>query len=181
MTSINPTDDTELVKSVQKGDRAAFKSLYTLYAGRIYALTLRMISEKNAADDILQDIFIRAWEKIGTFKFKSSFYTWLHRLAVNVIIRKSQKLKKEAQKESNIEVEEISRKPGLKKTDSIENKIDCERALQNLPDQARKIFILYEMEGYTHEQIGKIAGISTGASKAHLSRARMLLKKELRL
>lgn len=181
MNRIKQTDDTELVKSVQKGDRAAFKTLYEMYAGRIYALTIRMTANSSAADDILQDIFIRAWEKVGTFKFKSAFYTWLHRLAVNVIIRKSQKLKKEGQRESTIEVEDMYKKQGLKKTDSIENRIDCERALLNLPDQARKIFVLYEMEGYTHEQIGKIAGISIGASKAHLSRARSLLKKELRL
>lgn len=172
-------EEQSIVIKVQEGDKNAYKKLYDTYVARIYALTYRMVPYKHAAEDLTQDIFIRAWEKIGTYSFKSSFYTWLHRLAVNVIMRKSQKLKKRELAESEVEIETLGRQTSGENNTGIEIRIDCERALLKLPDKARKIFVLHEIEGLTHEEIKTLTGISIGTSKAHLFRARKLLKKEL--
>lgn len=176
----NVAGDYKVVKRVQRGDRAAFKELYGLYAPRIYALALRMTADRAAAEDLTQDVFLRTWEKIGTFAFKSGFYTWLHRLAVNLILRKGRKLKEESGREQELETERFEDESDDSRG-GLESKVDCERALLRLPDQARKVFILYTMEGYSHGEIGELMEISEGASKAHLSRARTLLKKELKL
>lgn len=174
-------DEFKLVKRVQRGDRAAFKELYGIYAGRIYALALRMTANKGAAEDLTQEIFLRVWEKAGTFAFRSTFYTWLHRLALNLIIRKGRKYKEADSRELELEVGEQRQAEGTNRTEGLENRLDCERALLKLPGQARKVFILHDMEGYTHREIKELLDISEGASKAHLSRARQLLKKELKL
>ena len=132
-----------------------------------------------------RDIFIRAYEKINTFQGKSRFYTWLHRLAVNIIIRKGKTHSERNKKESDFEIEEIY--DGVYKVDCSypgnlkDELIDLERALFSLPEQARIIFIQHEMESFTHEEISNLLGIAAGTSKAHLSRARRLIKKELKI
>jgi len=171
--------EVKLIKEVQKGSKDSFKKLYDLYHQKIYALALRMTANENLAEDITQEIFIRVWNKIDTFKFKSSFYTWLYRLSVNVTIRSREKVNKQDKKEPDVDIETIYKDQKISHTDNIESMIDCERALLTLPDQSRKIFLLYVMEGYSHKDIQEATGIAVGTSKAHLSRARALLKKEL--
>lgn len=177
----NTGGEIRLIKRVQRGERAAFKELYALYAPRIYALALRMSADREAAADLTQEIFMRTWEKIGSFAFKSGFYTWLHRLAVNLILRKGHKLKEVAGREQELEAEQGYEAAEDRGQERLESRVDCERALHKLPDQPRKVFVLYAMEGYSHREIGQLMGISEGASKAHLSRARTLLKRELKL
>ena len=177
----NLTDESVIIKEVIKGNKDAFKILYDKHSKKIYALCLRMVSDVHYAEDLTQDIFVRAWEKIGTFKFKSMFYTWLYRLSLNVIMRKGYKIKNDNEKIINADYEDVYKNQKHLETENINEKIDYERALAKLPAQARKIFILHDINGYTHDEICEITGISAGTSKAHLFRAKKILIKELNI
>jgi len=169
----------ELVRLSVQGDRNAFKKLYDQYNRQIYTLAMRMTTDHLLSQDILQDIFLRVWQKLHTFKFESSFFSWLYRLSLNVIMRKTKSNSKHTTGNNEVDVEELLSSQKFESSDSINGAIDLERALLKLPEQPRKIFILYVMEGFSHKEIKEIAGISEGASKAHLSRARAVLRKEL--
>lgn len=157
------------------GDPAAFERLYRVHVARIHSLARRMAGE-DAADDLTQEIFIRAWEKLPTFRGDAAFGTWLHRLAVNWILsRRETRRRREAKRvwgEGLLEaVPTRTVRPGLD--------LDLERAMERLPARARRVFVLYDVEGYPHEEIASAMGISVGTSKSQLHRARMLLRDEL--
>ena len=176
---IKEEDDLTLVLKVKEGDKAAFKALFDKYNKRIFALAFRMTSDTGLSEDITQEVFFRVWDKISSFKFKSAFYTWLYRVAINIIMRKGDKLNKQNKKEADVDIDIFYKKNEMQ--DDVDGKIDLERALQRIPDQPRKIFVLYVMQGYSHKEIQDLTGIAEGTSKCHLSRARELLKKELSL
>ena len=127
----------------------------------------------DVADDLTQEVFIRAWQKLPTFRGESAFGTWLHRLAVNLILTRRESLRKrEARQVGGQEMlERMSGRPGLPGFG-----LDFEKALEVLPDGAREVFVLYDVEGYSHQEIAKRMGISTGTSKSQLHCARMMLK-----
>ncbi|HOV13952.1 MAG TPA: RNA polymerase sigma factor [Spirochaetota bacterium] len=177
----NKLKEFELIKKIQKGNKHAFKTLYDTHSDKIFSLSYRMVNNIHLAEEITQEIFVRAWEKINIFKFKSSFYTWLYRLAVNLIIRKRDKINYDREKESDVDIEELYKNSGFSESEKVENWIDYQRALDILSEQARYVFVLHDVEGLTHKEIEKITGIAEGTSKAHLFRARNLLKKELGL
>ena len=164
------------VRRAAGGDHAAFERLYRDHVGRIHALACRMVDEE-AADDLTQEVFIRVWEKLGSFRGDAKFGTWLHRLAVNHILTRRQTLRKRQGRMVGGEglldrlVATRQRRPGVA--------IDLETALVKLPDGARQVFVLYDVEGYGHDEIGALMGISVGTSKSQLHRARMLLRGHL--
>jgi RNA polymerase sigma-70 factor (ECF subfamily) len=125
------------------------------------------------AEDLTQDVFIRAWQKLGTFRGESSFGTWLYRLAVNLILSRRETLRRRAQREAG-SGEVLDRMPSRETPAGLA--LDCEAAIQRLPDGARQVFVLYEIEGYPHADIGRMMGISPGTSKSQLHRARMMLR-----
>jgi RNA polymerase sigma factor (sigma-70 family) len=151
--------------------------LYRRYVDRIYPLALRMSGNVFRAEELTQDIFVRAWEKIRQFKGKSSFMTWLYRLAINLILQEERSRKRTDARLAANEPPEFIRVSGA--DGDIEDRMDLERALSRLPQKARVVVILHELEGMTHLEIARLAGISPGTSKAQLHRARRLLKKEL--
>ena len=128
-------------------------------------------------DEITQDIFVRVWQKLGTFRGDSAFGTWLHRLAVNVII---ERFRSEATRRQrlidNENIFDTLSAPARPRDVSL----DFEAALEKLPDGAREIFVLHDVDGYKHGEIAELLGISTGTSKAQLHRARMMLRRHLR-
>lgn len=163
------------VRVAAQGDSAAFERLYRDHVARIHSLARRMAGE-DLADDLTQEVFMRAWEKLGSFRGEASFGTWLHRLAVNLILSQREKHRKRQKREFSHD--------GM--LDSIQAQrvtpawaLDIETALVELPDRARRVFVLYDVEGYTHEEIGGLMGITTGTSKSQLHRARMLLRERL--
>jgi RNA polymerase sigma-70 factor, ECF subfamily len=163
------------VSLASRGDAEAFERLYHRSASRIHSLARRMVGEE-VADDLTQEVFIRAWQKLGTFRGDASFGTWLHRLAVNLILsRRATMRRRESHRVTGDTVLEStaarSRMPGLK--------MDLERAMAKLPDGAKQVFVLYDVEGYTHQEISGLMGISSGTSKSQLHRARMMLRKLL--
>jgi RNA polymerase sigma-70 factor, ECF subfamily len=157
------------------GDPHAFGRLYREHCARIHTLARRMMSE-DEADEITQDVFVRAWEKLRTFRGESAFGTWLHRLAVNLILGRRADAARRRSRDGGSEALETA--PGRNVTPELA--MDFETALQRLPDGARQVFVLFDVEGYRHEEIAGMLDISVGTSKSQLHRARMILREHLR-
>jgi RNA polymerase sigma-70 factor, ECF subfamily len=157
------------------GDARAFERLYRNHVGRVYGLVRRMLNDDDA-DEVAQDIFVRVWQKLATFRGEAAFGTWLHRLSVNVILARREALSTRRKRylEGDAALEIIpTRRPGP------EMAMDFERAMARLPDGAREVFVLHDVEGYRHEEIAEMLGLATGTSKSQLHRARMALRQHL--
>ena len=154
------------------GDALAFERLYRRHVARVSSLARRMIGPEDS-EDATQAVFIRAWEKLGTFRGESAFGTWLHRLAVNVMLARRTTLGIERGRFQDNEgtVEALTSRPK-----QPELSIDFEEAIEQLPNGAREVFVLHDIEGYKHEEIAGMLGIVAGTSKAQLHRARMALR-----
>lgn len=164
------------VQRAANGDHSAFERLYRGHVGRIYSLAVRMVDDEHA-EDLTQEIFIRAWRKLDTFRGQSQFGTWLHRLAVNHILsRRSTLRKREARRAGGDGL--LSKVVAPRKRVSGAA-LDIEVALQRLPGRAREVFVLYDVEGYSHDEIAEALGVSVGTSKSQLHRARMLMREQL--
>lgn len=159
------------------GDRQAFERLYRTHVNRVYAVCARMVSDRTHAEELTQDVFVRVWEKLGQFRGESAFTTWLHRLAVNVVlnVRKSEGRTRTRFDDAG-EMDTLPEGPSV----SIPGaSIDLEAAIGGLPKGARRVFVLHDVEGFKHEEIAQMLGITSGGSKAQLHRARLLLREAL--
>jgi RNA polymerase sigma factor (sigma-70 family) len=174
-TSTLPDGDATDVALACQGDQQAFERLYRLHVARIRGLARRMAGF-DAADELTQDVFVRAWEKLGTFRGESRFATWLYRLAVNVMIESRRTLARRAVRQEDNE--EAVRNASVRAADGVFG-IDFGAAVNRLPDGARRVFVLHDVEGYKHHEIAKLMGIATGTSKGQLSRARTMLRQWL--
>jgi RNA polymerase sigma-70 factor (ECF subfamily) len=168
-----PLDDVALAAG---GDVRAFERLYRAHLPRVHGLVRRMTAGRDA-DELTQDVFVRVWQKLSSFRGESAFGTWLHRLAANVVI---ERFRTEAtRRQRHVDGEEIFETlPALRRTGDLA--MDLDVALTKLPDGAREIFVLHDVEAYKHGEIAELLGISPGTSKAQLHRARMMLRKQLR-
>ncbi len=157
------------------GDASAFERLYRTHVGRIHSLVRRMLNDQDV-DEVTQDIFVRAWQKLGTFRGESAFGTWLHRLAVNVILgrRETLGIRRQRYHEGDAVLDVVPARRA-----QIEMSMDFETAIEQLPDGARQVFVLHDVEGYRHEEIAEKLGLATGTSKSQLHRARMALRRHL--
>jgi RNA polymerase sigma factor (sigma-70 family) len=172
-------EDAALVESAREGDRAAFEELYRRHRNRIYALMWRLCGGHAAlAEDMLQEAFIRAWTKLGSFRGESRFGTWLHRLSANVALSDRRSQKRRMSRETSLE-EPLERVAIGARDVYAGQRIDLEEAISKLPERARTVLILYDIEGYTHAEIAGIAGMAVGSSKAQLHRARKLVRENL--
>ncbi|HEU4827724.1 MAG TPA: RNA polymerase sigma factor [Gemmatimonadales bacterium] len=164
------------VRRAQQGDAAAFGELYQAHAGRIFALCLRLEGDRARAEELTQDVFVRAWERLATFRGDSAFGTWLHRLAVNVVLAERRSLWRRGRKILFTDDPAAFERPGETAAGSAG---DLEGAIAGLPPGARTVFVLHDVEGYTHGEIARLSGIAEGTSKAQLFRARRLLREAL--
>jgi RNA polymerase sigma factor (sigma-70 family) len=155
-----------------KGDTLAFERLYRRHIARMHSLARRMLNGE-AADETAQDIFVRAWQKLNLFRGESTFSTWLHRLAINVILAKRADLAKQRGRYADAEIA-LEHAPA--RTVLHAERMDFENALAKLPDGAREVFVLHDIEGYKHEEIAELLGVTAGTSKSQLHRARMALR-----
>lgn len=171
------TPEISLVRRVQKGDPLAFEQLYRKCVGRVYAICLRMLGDRARAEELTQDVFVRTWEMIGTFRGESPFTSWLYRLAVNVSLVH---LRSERRRSLRfVMTGDFSR---FKKENEVFSPgvgVDLENAIASLPPRARIVFVLHDVEGYRHEEIAELMGLALGTTKAQLHRARKLLKEVL--
>lgn len=175
-----PQDDVALAA---RGDRRAFERLYRANVDRVFSLCVRMVADRGRAEELTQDVFVRAWEKLAQFRGESAFSTWLHRLAVNLILndRKSER-RQEARIDGGVEDVDalpMRRNRGIEGDNSPALSMDLESAITGLPPGARKVFVLHDVQGYTHEEIAGMLGVTSGGCKAQLHRARMLLREAL--
>ena len=178
MALIDPT-----VGAAQRGDSAAFASVYDAYAPRVYALCLGLTGDPVAAAELLQDVFVRVWEKLASFQGEAAFATWLHRVAVNVALESERKGRRRALR---VEIAADLRVHSGRDTPALPDApvagtdpgvaLDIERAIARLPAGARTVFVLHDVEGFQHAEIATRLDIAEGTSKAHLFRARRLLR-----
>ena len=169
------TDD--LVRRSQAGDAEAFEGLYRAHVGRVHALCLRLTADPERATELTQDVFVRAWSALGSFRGEAAFGTWLHRLAVNVV-RQSQRSdgRRRARVETRDDLEEYA---GAFYEEHTEDRMDLERAIASLPPRARNALILHDIHGYRCREVAELTGTAVGTIQAHLHRARKMLKEVL--
>ena len=167
----------EAVRRAQSGDADAFEVVYRAHASCVYALCLRMAGDAGHARELTQDVFIRAWEKLGTFRGESAFGTWLHRLAVNVVLMDARLAARRAEDWIDGDEGEARLLPSHEAPAGL--RMDLDQAIAALPPMARQVLILHDVEGYEHQEIGTMLRIAEGTSKAHLFRARRLLREKL--
>jgi RNA polymerase sigma-70 factor (ECF subfamily) len=172
-------DDAELVENARRGDSAAFEVIYRRHRNRIYALMWRLCGGDGAlAEDLLQEAFVRAWNKLDSFRGESRFGTWLHRLSANVALSDRRTRMRRVKSETELEGA-VERQATGDRDVRAGQRMDLERAISRLPERARTVLILFDIEGYSHAEIANIAGMAVGSSKAQLHRARSLIRKEL--
>jgi RNA polymerase sigma-70 factor (ECF subfamily) len=182
-TETSEMNEAEAIRLAQQGDAGAFERIYRLHSRRVYALCLRMVGNTAEAEDLTQDAFLQLFRKIGTFRGESAFSTWLHRLAVNVVLMKLRKKTLLATSlEESIDPEDESNgprreigAPDLLLTGSID-RVHLERAIEQLPPGYRQVFVLHDVQGFEHNEIAKLMECSIGNSKSQLHKARMRLR-----
>lgn len=164
--------DADDVALAAAGDGRAYERLYRRHVPRVFSLARRMIGPE-LAEEVTQDVFVRVWEKLESFRGEAAFSTWLHRVAINVILGRRKKLGIRRERFVDGEKVFVSLSTNPK---GMEMAVDFEAAVQFLPDGARQVFVLHDVEGYKHEEIAELLGISSGTSKSQLHRARMILR-----
>jgi len=175
----NPGSESveELVRRAQAGDERAFEGVYRQTADRMFALCLRMSGDGEEAVELVQDVFVRAWERLGSFRGESLFTTWLHRLAVNLILQdRRSKGRRRAREVTAPDLEHFGR---TARRSMPGTRVDLERAIAALPDKARRVLVLRDVEGYKYAEIAHMTGVSLGTVKAQIHRARGLIKEKL--
>jgi RNA polymerase sigma-70 factor, ECF subfamily len=179
-----PVEDT--IRLAQEGNAAAFEQLYRRYCGRVYALCLRMVKNDSEAEDLTQEAFLLLFRKIHTFRGEARFSTWLHRLTVNLVLMGLRKKRHaEVSLDATLETGEEDSRPLIElggpdlRLSGVVDHMNLSRAIEQLPDGYKKMFILHDVEGYEHHEIAKILGCSSGNSKSQLYKARLRLRELL--
>ncbi|HET7369253.1 MAG TPA: sigma-70 family RNA polymerase sigma factor [Gammaproteobacteria bacterium] len=177
LATATPRDDAAipleagLVARARKGHAAAFEQLYRRHASRIYAVCLRLSGNPAQAEEFTQEAFVKAWQSLARFRGDSGFGTWLHRIAINTALAHFRRAARDVDAPPPDDEDTLDEEPGVM--------LDLETAIAHLPDRARQVFVLHDIEGYRHEEIAELAGIAAGTSKAQLHRARKLLRVRL--
>jgi len=168
-------DEEAWIRQAQRSDAHAFEALYRLHVDKVYGLCLRMTGNVSEAEDCTQEAFIQAWNKMMKFRGDSAFSTWLHRIAVNTVLGRIRKSKREQDRlQAVTDVHPVR----AVAADSGELR-DLAEAVDRLPERARHVFVLHAVYGYSHNEAAGMLGIATGTSKAQLHRARRLLAQQL--
>jgi RNA polymerase sigma-70 factor (ECF subfamily) len=172
-----PEADDELrwVELARAADPRAFEKLYRANVDRVYGLCLRMTGNVAEAEDCVQEAFIQAWNKLDKFRGDSAFGTWIHRVAVNVVLGRMRKSRREQDR-----IRAVSEVAPQRQTMADDGELrDLEQAINELPRGARHVFVLHAVYGYSHGETGDMLGIAEGTSKAQLNRARRLITQQL--
>ena len=177
--------EAQLIARAQRGEEEAFAALFEAHKRRVYSLCLRMTGNTAEAEDLTQEAFLQLFRKISTFRGESAFSTWLHRLAVNVVLMH---LRKKGLQQISLDEVDTSQDEPVKRdygsddrrlTGSVD-RIGLQNAIADLPPGYRTVFVLHDVEGYEHNEIAEIMNCSVGNSKSQLHKARMKLRERLR-
>ena len=170
-------DESRWVRLAQAADAGAFEKLYRAHVDRVYGLCLRMTGNPSEAEDCTQDAFIQAWKKLAKFRGDSAFGTWMHRVAVNAVLGRMRKSRREQDRIRAV-ADVVPAPESIGDNGELR---DLEQAINELPIGARHVFVLNAVYGYSHGETGDMLGIAEGTSKAQLSRARRLLAQQLKM
>jgi len=177
--------ETQLIARAQRGEEEAFAALFEAHKRRVYSLCLRMTGNTAEAEDLTQEAFLQLFRKISTFRGESAFSTWLHRLAVNVVLMH---LRKKGLQQISLDEVDTSQDEPVKRDYGSDDRrligsvdrIGLQKAIADLPPGYRAVFVLHDVEGYEHNEIAEIMKCSVGNSKSQLHKARMKLRERLR-
>jgi RNA polymerase sigma-70 factor (ECF subfamily) len=171
--------DQALARSAAAGDTSAFEALYRRHAARVHGVVARLVGfDRGRAEDLVQEAFVRAWQALPAYRFESAFGTWLHRLAVNTALMELRSRRSRPQADGDDEaLERLGAPDSAGHATALS--LDLERAVATLPPRARAVLVLYDVEGWKHEEIADALGMAVGSSKAQLHRARGLLRTRL--
>ncbi len=177
--------EAEAIERAQKGDGDAFEALYSLHKRRVYSLCLRMTGNPTDAEDLAQEAFLQLFRKISTFRGESAFSTWLHRMTVNVVLMQLRKKSLPVVSlDESPDGDEEAPKRDLGADDlnlsGAMDRVELNRAVENLPPGYRSVFVLHDVEGFEHNEIASMVGCSIGNSKSQLHKARMKLREVLK-
>lgn len=174
-----PADvDRALAQAAANGDTTAFEALYRRHAARVHGVVARLVGfDRARAEDLAQDTFVRAWQALPAYRFESAFSTWLHRLAVNTALMDLRARRSRIQADGDEALEYVGAADSAGQGAALG--MDLERAVATLPPRARAVLVLYDVEGWKHEEIADALGMAVGSSKAQLHRARALLRERL--
>jgi RNA polymerase sigma-70 factor (ECF subfamily) len=170
--------DVELARRCQDGDATAFEEVYRAHAGRLYSLLFRMAGSAQDAEDLLQDVFLHAYRKLGSFRGDSTLGTWLYRLAVNHCLDVLRGRRTKMQKATDSLDEEDAKEPAaaMPVIPTAISRLDLDRAIAKLPEGCRAAFVLHDVEGFEHHEVASLLGVSQGTSKSQVHKARMKLR-----
>lgn len=167
--------EAQLIADARAGDQSAMATLYANHADRVYSVVRRVVGDEHLAEDVAQDAWIRAFEKLHLFRGDAAFSTWMYRLAVNAAVNRLRSRGRRSKLETSPEL----RLPVQEPDESVLHQRQLARALDALPDGYRTVLVLHDVEGLTHEEIGEKLGIATGTSKSQLHKARARMRELL--
>jgi len=177
----NSISDYELAQASGRGDMQAFETIYKRHHRRVYSLCLRMVANATEAEDLTQEVFIQLFRKIGSFRGESAFTTWLHRLTVNHVLmhfrKRGVRLEKTTEEGEIGEIQDFLQ-AGAERPRFVD-RIALDKAISELPPGYRTVFVLHDVEGFEHEEVANMLGVSVGTSKSQLHKARMRLRELL--
>ena len=177
----NSISDYELAQASATGDMQAFETIYKRHHRRVYSLCLRMVANATEAEDLTQEVFIQLFRKIGSFRGESAFTTWLHRLTVNHVLmhfrKRGVRLEKTTEEGEIGEIQDFLQ-AGAERPRFVD-RIALDKAISELPPGYRTVFVLHDVEGFEHEEVANMLGVSVGTSKSQLHKARMRLRQLL--
>lgn len=170
--------DSELIQRVLAGDPVAERALYDAHVDRVYRLAYRLAGhDADLAQDFTQEAFVRAFGRLREFEGRAAFSTWLHSITVSVSLNGLRKVKRTRERE--VELDDVTPQPYVAREAEPDLKTRLKTAIAGLPEHYRAVFVMYDMEGYSHEEIGSALNVPVGTSKARLSRAREKLREQL--
>jgi len=171
-------DEHRLVEAASRGSHEAFERLYRLHAGKVYGLCLRMTGHRETAEDCVQEAFVQAWRNLPRFQARSSFGTWMHRIAVNAVLAQARRRSEWLGALESVE-DELADTLADGEAGDTGAGLDVEAAIASLPRGARHVLVLAGVYGYSHEETAAMLGVAVGTCKAQLHRARQLLGQRL--
>ncbi len=168
--------DIDDIRRAQSGDLDAFGRVYRTHAPRVFALSMRLTGDRGRARTLTQDTFVKAWDRLASFRGEAAFTSWLHRITVNIVLMDARGRKRYDARVAGSEALDLN---AVTRPVDIEQAIDLERAIAALPPGARTVFVLHDVEGYRHGEIAQLTGLAPGTLRAQLHRARKLLMEAL--
>ncbi len=180
LEAVRSLAEGQLIRASAAGDEQAFEQLYRLHSGRVYSLVLRILGNAADAEDVTQEVFLQVYRKLKTFRGDSAFTTWLYRLTVNAaLMHLRRSVVRHEQAEGEEQIKTLTDRAAREKSGTLVDRLALERAIQALPPGYRTVFVLHDIEGYEHEEIARMLGVSTGTTKSQLHKARMRLRQLL--